>query len=405
MTWVHAENIAPDVTISFNPNRVLALTGLKIPEARMQQMLEALGMRVSTPAKLAWQVIVPSYRFDIRLEVDVVEEITRLHGYDKLTPEVLNAPLCKGQVSDFYQMSRVISTVLTTRGYHELMSYSFVDPVVQAALFPGKATLQLANPLSAELSEMRLSLWPGLISALLYNASRQQEVIRCFETGTVFEMQSGELQEHAVVSGLMTGEKGALSWAENTRAYDFYDMKGDVQVLAEQLGQTLRFVPEASIVLHPGKSARLYVDKTPVGWMGVLHPALLESLDLDLKTDVMLFEIAYDAFKNKSNVRYQAVSKYPQVRRDLSLLMDEQITLEQVELLIRSHILAHTDTLKSFNVFDQYTGEQVPSGKKSLAIALVFQDAKRTLTEQDITPVMTVVIEALEQALAIQVRE
>ncbi|MDX2346294.1 MAG: phenylalanine--tRNA ligase subunit beta [Legionella sp.] len=402
VVWEHTPDYLPHINLAFNPARVFELTGLEIPEADMQTMLKALGMAVSVENKI-WQVNVPSYRFDISLEVDLVEEIARLYGYDALQPKAAFGMLKRGNLSAFHQASREASHVLSQRGYHEIISYSFVDPALQEAFYPDAKTLNLLNPLSTELSEMRVGLWPGLIAALLQNISRQQSTVRCFETGVVFDVQDNQLSERTALAGLLMGETGALNWAEPTRQYDFYDMKGDVTALFSHVNQSLRFVPEAMPALHPGKSARLYLGARAIGWIGVLHPALAETFDIN--QDIMLFEIALDALEQTNQTRYQAISKYPQVRRDLSLLIDEAVLADQIEKITRAAISAISNHLKAFYIFDQYTGEQVPEGKKSLAIALVFQDEKRTLTEEDITKPVKAAIDALEQALSAEVRD
>jgi len=395
VTWVHADNYMPAVSIAFNPGHVKKLTGLVVPESRMKNMLEALGMTVNATESL-WQVIAPSYRFDLHLDVDLVEEIARLHGYDHLEPEPTVGTLQAGTLSPFHRQSRAVSRALSARGYHEVITYSFIDPTVQEAFYPDAVTKTLINPLSSELSAMRVGLWPGLISALLRNVSRQQGAMKCFETGVVFDMQGGKLEERAMLAGLMTGETGALNWAEPTRAYDFYDLKGTVEALCADL----TFVPEALSALHPGKSARIMMGERAVGWMGALHPALAEVLGLD--TEVLLFEIKLDAFETTRPALYRAISKYPQVQRDLSLLVDCHVSASQIEDVVRSK---SAELLKAFHVFDHYTGASIPEGKKSLGIALILQDERRTLTEQDVTPLMDGVMAALEQELGVHVRD
>jgi phenylalanyl-tRNA synthetase beta chain len=401
VTWVHAKNYMPTRSIAFNPTRVQGLTGLVVPESRMKTMLEALGMTVNTTEAL-WHVTVPSYRFDLHLDVDLVEEIARLYGYDHLEPEPTVGTLQAGTLSPFHRQSRAVSRALGARGYHEVITYSFIDPAVQEAFYPDAATKTLINPLSSELSAMRVGLWPGLISALLRNVSRQQGAMKCFETGVVFDMQGGMLEERAMLAGLMTGETGALNWAEPTRAYDFYDMKGAVEALFSEVAGADKptFVPDALNALHPGKSARIMMGERAVGWMGALHPALAEVLGLD--TEVLLFEIKLDAFETTRPALYRAISKYPQVQRDLSLLVDSHVSASQIEDVVRSK---SAELLKAFHVFDHYTGASIPEGKKSLGIALILQDERRTLTEQDVTPLMDSVMAALEHELGVHVRD
>jgi phenylalanyl-tRNA synthetase beta chain len=183
-------------------------------------------------------------------------------------------------------------------------------------------------------------------------------------------------------------------------------MKGDVEALASQFRQPIRFLPETMPALHPGKSARLYLGEEAIGWMGVLHPALAETFDID--QEVILFEVRLDALLKTQKAQYQSISKYPQVRRDLSLLVDEVVLANQIEQVARQAMAALSNQgnhLKAFYIFDQYAGEQVPKGKKSLAIALIFQDEARTLTEEDITQSVQAVIHALEQELSAEVRD
>ncbi|NCT56583.1 MAG: phenylalanine--tRNA ligase subunit beta [Legionella sp.] len=402
VTWVHTKNYLPTVTIAFNPARVQSLTGLVVSKARMQSMLEALGMTVDAPEDAQWHVSVPSYRFDLRLDVDLVEEIARLHGYGNLRPEPTVGALQAGTISPFHRQSRAVSRVLCARGYHEVITYSFVDPAVQEVFYPDVATKTLVNPLSSELASMRVGLWPGLISALLRNASRQQGAMKCFETGVVFDMQGEQLKERAMLAGLMTGETGSLNWSEPTRVYDFYDLKGTVEALFADItgAGKLTFSPEALSALHPGKSARIMLGERAVGWMGALHPALAEVFGLD--TEVLLFEIKLDAFEATQTPLYRAISKYPQVQRDLSLLVDQTISASQIETVVRRK---SAELLKAFHVFDHYTGTSIPENKKSLGIALILQDEHRTLTEQDITPLMENVMAALESELGIHVRD
>jgi len=406
VTWQHVADYAPDVHIAFNPNQVAKLTGLEVSTDIMQTMLTALGMQVEVQNAELWQVAVPSHRFDVRIEADLVEEIARLYGFDKLEPQKSSGDLMKGEVDTFFVASNHVANSLVHRGFSEIISYSFVDADVQSVFFPDAAALKLVNPISKDLSDMRVSLWPGLISALVYNFSRRQDVLKCFEVGTVFALDGKTLTERAKVAALLTGTQGELNWADQNRAYDFYDLKGEVEALAASVGKTLVFKPEAHAALHPGKSARVYTeDGHPVGWLGALHPSLSESLGLELRDDIVLFELDLDVFASPKHVRCQSVSKYPDVRRDLSLLMDKAVLASELETLVKKTIETQTDTLKSFDIFDYYMGEQVPEGKKSLAIAMTFQAQDRTLTEQDITPVVDALIQVLESTLNIQVRE
>ncbi len=387
-------------TIVFHPEQVKKITGLLIAEERMEQILKSLGMSlIRKPNK--WLVEVPPHRFDLTLEVDLVEEIIRHYGYDNIEEASLDATICAGQINRCEQLIRNMSDFLCHRGYHETISYSFVDPSLQQAFYPDTPKYRLLNPISEELSEMRVSLWPGLIASMVYNANRQQKAIRLFESGVVFDKQEDRLQEHAVVAGLLMGEKGSLNWSDTTRAYDFYDLKGDLEALFQLLNvKNIQFVSDTHKALHPGKTARILVGEKQAGWIGVLHPQFMD--ELDLTTEVIVFELLLLPFTEAEPVSYRHISKYPQIRRDLSLLVDLKITSAEIEAAVREVIT--TDWLKAFDVFDVYTGESIPTGKKSLAISLTLQDDHRTLIDAEINTLIDSILHKLADEFAIVLR-
>ncbi|SPX61724.1 Phenylalanyl-tRNA synthetase beta subunit [Legionella feeleii] len=357
--------------ILFNPAKVQQLTGLAVAEEEMVRMLQGLGMDVDRKTAEAWQINIPSHRFDISLDVDLIEEIIRLHGYDKLPGAKMNTTVQAGNINPLESLAARCSQFFIARGYNETISYSFVDPELQQELYPQNLTMQLLNPISSELSQMRVGMWPGLIAAMVYNTHRQQTALKLFENGVVFDLQQGSLQEHACIAGLLTGEQGAMNWSEKTAKFDFYDAKGDLQALfaALQLPE-VHFIADVHPALHPGKSARIMVANQEAGWCGVLHPRIADALDSP--DEVVLFELRLGALINTEAVRYQQISKFPQIRRDLSLLVNNEVSAAQIEQLVRQTV--NEALLKSFDVFDVYTGETIPAGKKSLAIALTLQD-------------------------------
>ena len=396
----HAEFKSKQIT--FVPSRVSALTGIIIPELEMLLLLESLGLTIEQQSSV-WQVTIPSYRFDLALEVDLIEEVIRLYGYDKLHAEPICAPFRAGQMSLSAKRTHLITHHLIARGYNETISYSFVDPVLQHALYPEHEFISLANPISSELSEMRASIWPGLLATLMHNLHRQQSLVQCFETGVVFDVCDAVVREKQVVSGLLAGETGALNWSETKRNYDFYDMKGDIESLFYGLGclSSLRFESEPHHALHPGQSARIYFGEQPVGWFGVLHPRLADSFDVAF--DVMLFEIFLDDIPTLDRVQYQPISKYPSISRDLSLLVDEHLPVSEIEKVIRG--IVSRKQLKAFDVFDCYIGEGIPQGKKSIAITLTLQNDDRTLIDSEINTIIDAILKKLKDELNIILRE
>ena len=393
--------LPPKVTVSFKPTKVKQLTGLDIPINDMASMLQSLGMTVVQTDPL-WQVSVPSHRFDIHLDVDLVEEITRLHGYDNITSNPASTTMQPGIVNPSEQLSTRLATFLAGRGYHETISYSFVDPQFQNAIYPDAQTMQLLNPISSELSEMRVGMWSGLLASMIHNSHRQQNTIKLFELGVVFDVDGTVVHERPCLAGLLTGEKGSLNWSEATGVYDFYDMKGDLQALFAAIPvDSIRFIADTHPALHPGQSARILINNADAGWIGVLHPRLQD--ELDLTNEVILFELSIKPLLITTAPLYQKISKYPQIRRDLSLLVSTDITSAQIEDALRD--VTPQGWLKAVDVFDVYLGVSIPVGKKSLAIALTLQDDTRTLIDEEITTVINTILKKLEDDFAIVLRD
>ncbi|KTC87374.1 MULTISPECIES: phenylalanine--tRNA ligase subunit beta [Legionella] len=389
------------MTVQFNPEAVKRITGMTVAEEEMAVMLQGLGMTVDKKTNL-WMVEIPSHRFDIRLEADLVEEIIRLYGYDKMSGEKMITTVQAGNVNPFEALAVRIARLFTARGYHETISYSFVDPELQQALYPDQAAMQLLNPISSELSQMRVGMWPGLLASMVHNIHRQQTAIKIFENGVIFDLQTGSLQEHSCVAGLLAGEHGTMNWSEETRKFDFYDLKGDLEALFSFLHlNNTSFESAEHPALHPGKSAKIMIGGHHAGWCGSLHPRIAD--ELDLNEEVILFELKLTSLINETSVRYQQISKFPQIRRDLSMLADNEVSAAQIEAAVRQ--VVNTAWLKAFDVFDVYTGESIPPGKKSLAIALTLQDNTRTMIDSEINAIISAIINKLKEEFSIILRD
>ncbi|MGQ3892134.1 phenylalanine--tRNA ligase subunit beta [Legionella sp. CNM-4043-24] len=395
------EHMPPARSVAFRPEKVRQLTGLEIPDSDMQLMLQGLGMTIKQGAS-QWDVQVPSHRMDIQLDVDLVEEVIRLYGYDNIKGDTMLAAVCAGAINPIESLAMSALNFFMARGYHETISYSFVDPELQSVLYPDAGTISLLNPISSELAQMRAGMWPGLIASMIYNMHRQQTAIKFIEQGVIFEAKEGGSVETPCLGGLLTGECAAMSWNETNRRFDFFDLKGDLQALFAALNLShVRFEPAEHHALHPGKSAQLVLDQEPIGWCGVLHPRIADALDL--QDDVVLFEIRLPGLTKSDTPRYQGISRFPQIRRDLSLLVDDSVSMAQIEQLVRETV--DQNWLKQFNVFDVYTGESIPAGKKSVAIALTLQDKTRTLVDLEINQTISAIITKLEERFAITLRD
>lgn len=407
-SYVNEEGLAKPSKIAFNPQRVKQLIGISLPLSQMKTMLQSLGMQVDDTST-EWTVFVPAYRFDIALDVDLIEEIVRLYGYDNIPRDKMVATVRPGTINPMELLIAKLTQFFTIRAYHETITYSFVDPKLQEQLYPDAVTMNLVNPISSELSSMRLSLWPGLLTSMRYNSHRQQTTIKLFESGVTFTSNQNSLQEKACFAGLIMGEVGSTNWLIENRKFDFYDLKGDLQALfAGLLNTPLEFreavVPHAA--LHPGKAAQLWVNGQEIGWCGVLHPRLSETLELS--DEVILFELQLDTLMTRPAPRYKPISKFPFIRRDLSLLVDSTLTFAEIERVVKQTVSendTHKAWLKSFDIFDVYIGVGIPSNKKSLAVSLILQDDNRTLIDSEINEVINAIITRLGEMLAITLRD
>lgn len=395
------ESLPKAISISFNPSKVKQLTGIAITKSDMIDLLQRLGLVVESLQE-PWTVSVPPHRFDIRLDVDLVEEIIRLYGYDNIKAEPMVALMHAGRASEEDSVSNKIALFLCNKGYYETISYSFVDPELQQELYPDAETMRLLNPISSELSEMRIGMWPGLLASMVHNAHRQQTAIKLFESGVVFDVKDKALQERSTIAGLITGERGHLNWSEPARKFDFYDLKGDLEALFVLLNiSNVRFVSATHPALHPGQTARILVGENAIGWIGVLHPRILDALDHN--NEVIVFELSLKPLLSNSPPRYKSISKYPQIRRDLSMLVSKEITAAQIEQVVRGVVAS--DWLKAFDIFDVYTGEPIPVDKKSVAMALTLQDDTRTLVDAEINTTISAIIKKLDDEFAIILRD
>ena len=370
-----AEEVA---AIPLERDSIARLLGVAIDDEEVTETLGRLGMTVDEAAD-GWRVRPPSFRFDIAREVDLIEEIARIHGYDRL-PD--NRPVVAAgllPVPDAGMRLRGwLRQALADRGYFEAISYSFVDPEWQHRLDPGQTPLALANPLANDLAVMRTSLWPGLIAALRRNLSRQQERVRLFEIGRRFTPPLEAHEEPLALACVVAGPVHPRQWGEAERPVDFYDLKGDLEETLGRCGR-LRFVADRHPALHPGRTARITDDAgRPLGWIGALHPAQAEALDIE--GEVLLCEVALDGFVLDRPARFTPVSRFPVVQRDIAVLVDEGVAADDLLATVRR---AAGDVLADVRLFDVYQGEGVEPGFKSLAIHLTFQDVSRTLTADE----------------------
>lgn len=393
------KDLPKTATIHLRSDRIKRVLGLELDGKTVAEQLTRLGLAVDV-VEDGWQVSVPSFRFDLSIEVDLIEELGRLYGYDKLPNTRPQGTVLTTNITETLTPVERLQNLMVDRGYHEAVTYSFVEPKIQQLLAQDdSAPIKLANPISSDLSVMRTSLWPGLVQAMVYNANRQHDRIRLFEVGRVFKGNLNDIAQPRQIGGLIYGSNYAEQWSQNPREVDFFDIKADVEALLALGGGQVRFEKESHPALHPGQSARVYKNDEAIGWLGAIHPKLNKSLDIDGK--VYVFELSLNDVVDSVVPEFETLSKFPALRRDLALLVDDAVNAGQIEDCLSK---IDSDILKSFQLFDVYSGEGVELGKKSLAVAFILQHKERTLTDDEVDSLLKTVTETLSQKLNATIR-
>jgi phenylalanyl-tRNA synthetase beta chain len=404
VTRAAAGGAAIEEWVGLRRARLARLLGVPVPDAEVYGVLSAVSDRVE-PTSDGWRVHRPPHRFDIGIEEDLIEEVARLRGFDSIAESHAIAPQIAGESTESRVTNDRLLWAMTDRGYREAITYSFVDPALQQQLFPDTPALRLANPISADLSDMRVSLWIGLVQACRENMRRQQSRVRLFEIGKKFQVQDrqgGDLQEIETLAGIATGTRWPEQWGSAREPLDFYDVKADLIDVLALTGDasSVRFEADTLSCLRPGRAARIYRGDTAIGWLGELHPQIAKSVNLS--SAVFLFELEMESAFSSKPMQFKKISKFPTVRRDLAIVIDESVPLA---VLQENVTVSASGLLSELRVFDVYRGPGVESGRKSIALGLILQDSSRTLTDVDADAVVTAVIARLRDDLSATIRD
>ncbi|WP_428614624.1 phenylalanine--tRNA ligase subunit beta [Shewanella sp.] len=389
------EHLPKPANILLRRSKLDRVLGHHIADADVTEILERLGFSVSRVDD-NWQVTTATYRFDMAIEEDLIEEVARIYGYNNI-PNVapvaaLSMPLHNEADIDLKR----VRAMMVARGFQEAVTYSFVDPKLQQLVHPGVDAMILPNPISVEMSAMRLSMFTGLLTAVGYNQSRQQGRVRLFETGLRFvpdEKAESGVRQQAMLGAVISGNQNDEHWSMESKTVDFFDLKGDLEAI---IGLTVSedeftFKKASHPALHPGQCAEILRNDRVIGVIGAVHPSLEKPFGLNGKT--IVFELELDALLHASLPQAQTVSKFPANRRDIAILVDEDVSAGKVVNLIRK---VGENQLVGLNLFDVYQGKGVEPGKKSLAIALTLQDNTRTLEEKEIAEMVEKVVSELK---------
>jgi phenylalanyl-tRNA synthetase beta chain len=395
--------------IILRQQRITQVLGFTLPEAEIEAILERLGMDLVRQSS-SWHIVPPSWRFDIRIEEDLIEELGRVWGYDRIPVQLPEMAFSPGSRSESMISVERLGQLLVDRDYQEAITFSFMDASLLQRLEPKRQALALANPISAELSHMRTTLWAGLLRAAQHNANRQQSRIRLFETGLAFLPEAdGRLQQIPRLAGLITGAVQRESWHAKNVISGFFDIKGDVEALLALNGRLETFVFEAAVhpALHPGQSACIKLaqcddgaDAGVVGWIGALHPAI--QAELGFLHPVLVFELNLSEITHARLPAFRELSRVPEVKRDIALVVDEKIPARSILAVIRE---AAGEWLTDAVVFDVYKGTGVPEGHRSLAFGLRWRHPSRTLKDDEVNDLFGSVVDRLKASFNVTLRE
>ncbi len=381
-------------------SRLDLLVGEEVPGTEVDRIFERLEFsprNIDRDGQAVWEVTAPSHRFDIAIEEDLVEEVCRVHGYNRVADSYPLGELSPRAIPRDFGGARPICDALAGLGYREAITYSFVAPERMRLLDPENEPVVIANPMSRDQSVMRTNLLAGLVGALQTNLARQQRRVRLFEYGQCFP--SGRTEEVFHVAGIACGGRLPESWSASSEELDFFDVKGDVERLLAVGGGSQVFAPADDPVLHPGQSALVLSEDRIIGRLGRLHPEVEESLDLGVQAFV--FELQADALIEQPEREHESVSRFPSVRRDLAVVIDRTVPAGDVESAVRE-VLA--SVLTEFTVFDLYDGERIDSNKKSLGIGLTLQHASRTLVDNETNAFIDAVVGCLAERFGARLR-
>jgi phenylalanyl-tRNA synthetase beta chain len=366
--------------------RLTAVLGIPLETAQVAKLFKQLGFEYRQVDE-TFEVTPPSYRFDISIEEDLIEEVARLHGYDNIPAIPPHADLQMLPAPEEKLDRNWLRNTLAARDYQEIVTYSFVDESWERDLLGNADPIPLRNPIASDMSVMRSGLWGGLLDTLTYNLNRKQERVRLFEVGAAYFRKGQGYSETTRISGLAYGAAVPEQWAQAMREVDFYDVKAEVDALT--LGRA-EYVPAQHPALHPGQTARVMLEGQAIGWLGKLHPKWQQHYELP--RGAILFELDAEPLLSRTLPQYQELSKSPPVRRDLAVVVDEKVPVQAILDTVRN---AKIPLLNSVALFDVYKGKGIAENKKSLAFLVLMQDTQKTLTDAEADEVMAKVLDLM----------
>ncbi len=394
------ESLPKKREIRLSDERISQLLGYSVPSVDVKRILTALGLSCKREAD-KWSVMPPTWRFDVSIPEDIIEEIARLYGFDKIPMTPMSGDLCLSvpvkEAEDYLPFRQTFADL----GFHEVISYSFIDKNMQTLLAPDEPFRELANPITAEMSVMRTTLWAGLLQTLIYNTSRQQQRVKIYEIGACFHPDTKGMRQSMHFAGVMSGTAYPYQWGVTERAADFYDLKGAIDNLFIRVFPNAEMIykPAEHPALHPGQTAEIFLNGAKIGIIGALHPLILQKLDV--KEAVFVFDIDLSALPAITQKSSASISRFPEIRRDLAILVDQTIPAAQIQDTIKG---SAGDWLKECFIFDVYQGKGIAPGMKSVALGMILQHPARTLVDEEVVELTDRVMTALKGQLGAELR-
>ena len=398
-TIVNKQHLPILATINLNKDKIKQVLGIYPAEQKIIDILQSLGM-TTVKTYSGWKVEVPSWRQDLKIQEDLIEEIARFIGYNNVEPQFMNLPLKFKNQSNKLNFSKELQykNCLANRGYREAINYSFIDADLANKFYPNHKLYELKNPISKNMNVMRAGLWPGLVTSLIHNQNRQQTRVRLFELGTVFFLntKTDVIEEHKKIAGIISGKFLEENWQNLNKNVDFFTIKSDVVALIElgfnKVEVDVQFVPAKHSALQPANAAIININNIEVGVVGALHPQLLEHLSIT--EPAFLFELDLASISNMQLPQFVDISKFPAIRRDFSIVVDVFVSCGEIKKVIQSSC---SELLKKIIFFDLYSGNKLLDHKKNIAFGVVLQHPNRTLVEQEINDLVANIITNLER--------
>jgi phenylalanyl-tRNA synthetase beta chain len=397
---VKTKYVPQPAKITLRRDRIKKILGCEVPARQVEKILGSLDFK-ATANTTSWKVTVPARRPDVTTEIDLIEEIARLYGYDNIPLHNIDAPLTINPRPENQLALSSLRNAFYHLGYQEVVTYTFIDPKLQELFHGAVQSKELVNPMTAEMAVMRGSLWPGLVSTWMYNENRQQDRIRIFEAGRQFIYVDNQLQQQMTLSGLICGTALTKGWGNANRESDFFDLKGDLENIFKLTfaQHQFTFKKGSHPALHPGQTADIYREGKYLGVAGMLHPSISQALKVE--GSVYLFTLLLDSVTTADIPKFQSLSRFPEIHRDIAILLDQSVPALDIQDTIRQE---SGELLKNIDIFDVYQGKGIPTGLKSIALSLTLQHSSRTLIDDEVAKIMDRIMVALKERFNAELR-